>query len=278
MHLTRISHLVACCVVVAGCTTTIDHGEPAPTQPLAELAQTRTGGAVVTPAFIRRPQSRASTPDVETKGLQLASFPFSCSDICAATTGAAVAGCGSFTFTGMVAGAACGFATNRLCEAVCTSHPATAHCSEHGGGKACMNRDRFWWCDNTKNSRKVRAWYELEDLSEPGTVHTAWAPQQGCLTVRWPTAGLVKRWQVCTEGMGCSDWFYPNHNDRTYDDYIPPGTPSSVEPPESPDVTPPSVAMGGTDPNAYYVGGVPVRSDNRPDDPLLLPPHAGCHC
>jgi hypothetical protein len=125
-----------------------------------------------------------------------------CSTICSVVGGALA--CSEFAIAGQIA---CGFASTAICNAVCGSVGPRSHCSSHSGGKACMNSSWFWWCDTRVDGRRVRAHYELD--SRPGIVATAWAPSQGCLRVGWPTAIQTKRWRVCTEGLGCSAFFYP---------------------------------------------------------------------
>lgn len=253
---------------LASCSTTISDPAEPPARTTGAAAAKLVGGGF-SPGELTTTNDTLTRPlpdDLVTQGpasfdddvARTAALGISCSDVCAATSGAAFAGCGTFSFTGVLMGAACGFASNRLCEAVCTSQRPTSRCEEHSGGKACMNTDRFWWCDGAVDGNKVRARYELEDLSEPGIVHTAWAPSRGCLAVRYPTAGWVKRWQVCVENEGCGEWIYPNHVNASASDYVPTGTPPSTEPPESADVTPPTVALGGTTPGQWYAGVVPI--------------------
>jgi len=168
-----------------------------------------------------------ASPELDRDALAAAG-PSACDYVCG--TGVAVASI-SCAELGVAGVAACGFAGVAVCGAVCESKGPTSHCSTHSGGKACMNRDRFWWCDTAVDGNKVRARYVLEDLSEPGVAHTAWAPSKGCISVGYPTAGLVQKWQVCTENEGCSDWFYPNHQNASLEDYTPSGTPPSQTPP-----------------------------------------------
>lgn len=129
-----------------------------------------------------------------------------CSLVCIAATAEAAADCSEL---GVGASAFCGIATDQLCQAVCNSRGPRTHCSHVHGGKGCMNTQYMWWCDTAVDGNKVRMQYELNSPFAPGIVRSVWAPSRACQTVRFPTAGITKRWRVCAENNGCSGWFFP---------------------------------------------------------------------
>ncbi|WP_437605235.1 hypothetical protein WMF20_29255 [Sorangium sp. So ce834] len=132
-----------------------------------------------------------------------------CSDVCGAAVGAVPAIARACLPFGVAGALACGLATTVACSEACVQRGR--RCVKHGrNGKACANSTRFWWCDSQIDGNKVRAWYELASLRQPGVVQTEWAPSQGCIMVRSLSRDNLKRFRVCTQQEGCSEWIPAN--------------------------------------------------------------------
>jgi len=190
---------------------TTENPQLAPTEEvantLAAFDETFAGfeGAVETPEQTHEADALPLLPEEQEPADQLTlQNPVSCPNVCSVGISAA---CYPFALVGSVA---CAIGSIPLCGYLCkNSRAPRSHCMHHDGSTACVTEVRTWWCDAKVDGHGVFLRYELQNLAQPGIRRTFTAPRKACSNIGWPTRNLIHRWQLCTDRVGCTGWFYP---------------------------------------------------------------------